>query len=498
MAAFRRFMAQESTRRRIALAGVVYALTTIVYFAFAARSTLTTHTPWNHFALLADAWIHGRLDLGGPPPAYAGTNEFAEFRGKWYVTFPPFPALLLVPLVKLGGGAGRVQDGQFFIWIAGIAPAVLFLALEKLKRMGSGRSTETNVLLALLFAFGTVYFFTAEQGTVWFAAHVVGAALAALYLRFALEAERPVLAGLVLGLAFLTRPPILFAAPLFLFEAWRVSQRARAVDHPLERPAAEQLELRLDAGREQLELPLGAPPEGGEATASSEPARKSAPAERSLVGKFKEAFARVDLRRVARLYAAFAVPIVLLIALSFLHNRARFDDAFETGYRYLTVAWRPRMEKWGLFSYHYLPRNLGVILTSLPWVNLPADKVPFQINLHGLALWVTTPAFLWLLWPRRTHPPHFALWISVLLVAIPTLFYQNTGWLQFGYRFSNDYSVFLFALLAIGGQRLRALFWALAVWAVAVNAFGAKTFGRPEYQRYYYQDASQRVFYQPD
>src|SRR5688572_9083033 len=122
MAAFRRWLAQESTGRRLALAALVYALSTIVYFAFAARATLTAHTPWNHFALLADGWIHGRLDLGGPPPAYAGNNDFAEFRGKWYVTFPPFPAVLLVPLVKLGGGAARVQDGQFFIWLAGIAP----------------------------------------------------------------------------------------------------------------------------------------------------------------------------------------------------------------------------------------------------------------------------------------------------------------------------------------------------------------------------------------
>ena len=35
------------------------------------------------------------------------------------------------------------------------------------------------------------------------------------------------------------------------------------------------------------------------------------------------------------------------------------------------------------------------------------------------------------------------------------LFYQNTGWRQFGYRFSNDYAPLLFVLLAIGDTALR-------------------------------------------
>ena len=34
----------------------------------------------------------------------------------------------------------------------------------------------------------------------------------------------------------------------------------------------------------------------------------------------------------------------------------------------------------------------------------------------------------------------------------PSLFYMNSGWVQFGYRFSLDYMVFLIVLLAIGGR----------------------------------------------
>jgi len=76
--------------------------------------------------------------------------------------------------------------------------------------------------------------------------------------------------------------------------------------------------------------------------------------------------------------------------------------------------------------------------------------------------------------------------------------YQNTGWLQFGYRFSNDFAVFLFAMLAVGGFRLGRTFWVLGAVGVAVNAFGALTFERRGFERYYYSDGSQHTIYQPD
>ncbi len=412
-------------RRWIALA--IYLVACLVYFLFAAPAVIHAHTPWNHFALLADAWRQGRLDLGGPPPAYTGNNDFSHVGGKWYVVFPPFPALLLLPILAFVKDPERVHDGQFFLWLAGVAPALLFLALEKLRRFGRSELGEFgNIGLSLSFAFGSVYFFCAEQGTVWYAAHVVGAALAAAYLLFALEAERPWLAGLALGLGFATRTPLLFAAPLFVLEAVRTS-----------RP------------------------------------------------------------RLLRSLLSFLTPVSVIVLLTVLHNQLRFGDPFEVGYRFLGIAWQHRIEKWGLFGYHYLAKNLGVVLSSLPFWT-PRAGVPFQINLHGLALWITTPAYLWLLWPRRTTVPHRALWITVACVALPTLLYQNTGWVQFGYRLSNDYPVFLFALLAVGGYRFGRLFKVFACAAVLVNAFGAATFGRSQYAAYYFQDNTQRIVYQPD
>src|SRR6185436_9785862 len=75
-------------------------------------------------------------------------------------------------------------------------------------------------------------------------------------------------------------------------------------------------------------------------------------------------------------------------------------------------------------------------------------------------------------------PIHRALWITVALVAIPTFFYQNSGWVQFGYRFCLDYLPFLILLLAVGGRRLGAAARALIIAGIAINLFGAVTFDR--------------------
>jgi hypothetical protein len=168
--------------RRLLVAAAIYLTCAVVFALVAGKERLAEHTPFNHYAHLADAWLHGRQDLRNGPPAYAGGNDFAEFEGKTYISFPPFPAVLMLPMVAAAGSPENFRDGQFVIWLAGLGPALMFLVLEKLRRTGrSGRAESENIALSFLLAFGTVYFFTAVEGTVWFAAHVVGVALAAGY-----------------------------------------------------------------------------------------------------------------------------------------------------------------------------------------------------------------------------------------------------------------------------------------------------------------------------
>jgi hypothetical protein len=459
-----------SLRRRLLVAACVYVVASAVFAAFAGPERLGQHTAFNHYALLADAWLHGRQDLAHGPPAYAMNNDFAEVNGKTYISFPPFPAVLMVPFVKLAGSPENFRDGQFVVWLAGIGPAALLLVLEKLRRTGRSPRTELeNVALAAIFAFGTVYFFTAVEGTVWFAAMVVGVGCQALYVLFALDAERPLLAGTMLAFAYMSRPTMLFAAPLFALE----SVRAHC-------PTL---------------------------TAWGSPDSMVAPALRQ---RARNLWRSLDRAALARSYALFALPILLAFGANSALNHVRYGtwSPFDPGHEYLTVAWRSRMIRWGVVSYHFLGKNLGVALTSLPW--LPAKDAaatfgaPFKINEHGLALWFTTPIYFWLLYPKRFDGQPDRKWLyavvalSAALPAALDLLYQNSGWRQFGYRFSNDYSVLLFVLLAVGARPMRRAFAAFAVWGIAWCVFGAATFDKAAFDRFYFRDGSQTVVYQPD
>jgi hypothetical protein len=440
----------ESRSRRLLFALAIY-VAVLVVFALMAGDRLTTHTPYNHFAHLADAWLHGRHDLRGGAPGYAGNNDFAVFEGKTFISFPPFPAMLMLPMVWVAGSPENFRDAQFIIWLAGIGPAVLFLVLEKLRRTQRTLRTEAeNLQLALLFAFGTVYFFSAIQGTVWFAAHVVGIGLTAMFVLFALDCERPVLAGLMLGCMFLTRVTTSLLAVFFAFELIRVSYM-RQTHEPL-------------------------------------------PSEGTLGERVRKTFAAIDWRWAAGRVVVFALPVVLALLFASWMNYERFHDPrpWAFGHEYLTVGWQTRIRRWGLFSYHFLPRNLGVMLASLPWRFPPGEVVPgrppFMISGHGLALWFTTPLYFWLLRPGRVTYLTWAAFAAALGPLVMNLLYQNSGWFQFGYRFSNDYAVMLFIMLAIGVKRMGRAFWIAAVWAVAWNLLGAATFEREKYAALYSHD----------
>lgn len=437
--------ARKRTLHRLGVPTALFAVCALVYVIVLSDRRLTPSGD-NHFVHLAMSFLHGQLSVIGDRAP--GSNDWALFEGKWYVSFPPLPAVVILPVVAIW--KERTLDRLFWAVLAGLAPALLYVLLRALReRFASGRSWREDTALSLLFAFGTVYFFVAVQGAVWFAAHVVAVSLLILYALFSLDAKRPLLAGLMLGLCFMTRPNTCVAVLLFTIEALRVARPADAPPVP----------------------------------------------EDALVWRRIYVWLRgVRWATFAKSAAIFAAPILVIGALAMWMNQARFHDPFEFGHRYLQIAWRARIERWGLFNYHYLSKNLAVFLAALPWLSLHAPYI--TISRHGLALWVTTPNLLTGLWPKKINVTIVALFAASAAVCIFNLLYQNSGWIQFGYRFALDYMPFLFALIALSKRRFGPGFWLLAIIAVAINTFGAITFDRA--WAYYDGDASQNVMFQPD
>src|ERR1043165_194460 len=336
-----------------------------------------------------------------PNAQIGGTRETT-----WYMSFPAFPTVIMIPSAIISG-----RDGNDVVPTLLLAGLILPLSLLVLRRLVDAKLSQRTICddlwLVAMLAFGSGMFFSAGPGSVWHTAHFVGVVLALLYAWGSIETKHPIIAGLALGAAALTRSPMAFMFPLFLAEAWRMSNGGRAFF-------------------------------------------------RSLV--------------------PFAIPVAAFAIAGMAFHLVRFHSPPEFGHTYLNVRQQMQIEHWGLASYHYLTRNLAVAFTLLP--ELPGRSPWVQISGHGLALWFTTPVLLYVLWPREKCALHLALWLTVAFVAIPSLFYQNSGWVQFGYRFSLDYMVFLMMLLAIGGRRFGWLARGLIIVGILINLFGAWSFNR--------------------
>jgi hypothetical protein len=305
------------------------------------------------------------------------------------------------------------------VWAA-INQVLLFLLLRRLRQRGySKRSTSDDLWLTVMFGVGSVYYYASVIGQVWYTAHVIGVTCAIGYAWASLDAAHPVLAGLCVGLGFATRTPFGFMVPLFVFEALRATGFWE----------------RLPKLRRE-----GLPPK--------------------LIGKL----------------VGFAIPAGTVLTVLLVHNYLRFAQFTEFGHKYLNIGWQERIQRWGLFNYHFLSRNLTCALLLLPRILVHYPYV--KISEHGMSMLVTTPCLGYAVAAKERSPLAPALWLTILTTALPSLLYQNSGFLQFGYRFSLDYIVFLVMLLAVGGRKFTSLFKALVVFGVAVNLFGAIVFDR--------------------
>jgi hypothetical protein len=167
--------------------------------------------------------IEGWLPLGT-------SHELREIRSReikkrsetWYVSFPPGPAVAMLPFVAVHGLDTR--DVLLTCVLAALIPVVL---LQLFQRERGSRPRE-HLLAVAAWTFASPAAFVGAHGRVWFTAQICGALCLCLYLSSGWNFRRPAWAGLWLGLAVACRPHLLFALPFVLGEWWReTSGRAR-------------------------------------------------------------------------------------------------------------------------------------------------------------------------------------------------------------------------------------------------------------------------------
>ncbi|MCO4760725.1 MAG: hypothetical protein KC502_04430 [Myxococcales bacterium] len=377
--------------------------------------------------------VHKDLKKGCNPNRPHARCDRVEYK----VSFPPFPAVVLMPLVAVIGY--NTNDVIVTLLFGALSAVLLLMWLARLRREGLIHHSRADQLwLVAMFAFGTVAFYCAIRGAVWFTALTMGVTLHFGYLLAAQGARRPLLAGLLFGLGVATRTPILFAGVFFPLEA-----------------------LFKD-------------------------------------GRWLGGLGREGATDAAKRIALFALPAATIGLVLAYYNYVRWQNPLEFGHFYLLEGTRAPTRDHGLFNFYFLNHNLSAALTNLPRLSLSAPYL--QITRHGLGILACTPALFALFGGAVVHPSDEAgpqslaylrrrslvrnLAISIVCVALPALIYQNDGWQQFGYRFALDFWPALIGLFALRVGRLSPTVKALIIVGIIVQTFGAVTFGRMEW--FYY------------
>jgi len=151
----------------------------------------------NIYVFQANAFLHGKLSVGNADEL--GAYELSLFKGKKYVSLPPFPAVVLMPFVAIWGIKTHVTlIGLFLALFSG------FILKKILKQLQTPK--ERIPWLICAFILGSPYWWCFHRSSApWFTAQVVAVACVLLAVHEALGKGRGFLTGMYLGMAILSR-----------------------------------------------------------------------------------------------------------------------------------------------------------------------------------------------------------------------------------------------------------------------------------------------------
>lgn len=161
-------------------------------------------TGYNTYTLQALAWRNGQTMLPHDYPVL----ELAVYQGNYYVSFPPLPSVILLPLTFLFGES--TPDHALVKLYALIACLPLYFALRR-----RGYSQLSAALTAFLGCFGSSLLPLTLDGAVWYHAQMLAFTLTVLAI-CCLTLDRMTAALLFYALSVACRPfHALYAVPLF-------------------------------------------------------------------------------------------------------------------------------------------------------------------------------------------------------------------------------------------------------------------------------------------
>ena len=418
--------------RHPTLVGLFFVILALVVYTFSNPSRFNIY---NHFVLQAIAYLQGNVAI--PMPRFQDVMPLPDRPGFGIIPFPPLPAIVLLPAVLVWGEA--TNQGLIAVVLGAINVGLCWRMLTRVTD-----DERANFVATLFFAFGTVHWYAAMLGSTWFFAHVVAITFLLLAITAALDGERleraraliaqaggrvpgrdlldplQFVAGVVFGIAALGRLTMIFGAPFFVFVGGGGTFWRRAVS----------------AG-------LGA-----------------------------------------------LLPILGLLAYNLLSTGHVFNPAYDWLYHHEYLGYMPPGLEintgLGIEDIGHIPLNLLVMLgwppkfdpsCGLMLLDTPAHCALLKPDAIGMSVLLTSPAYLLAvpvvatMWRQRLVAGSV---LAIVAIAVVNLMHFSQGWVQFGYRFSNDFAPFAVILVGLALARYGLRWWTLGLvgLSIAINAWG--------------------------
>lgn len=367
----------------------------------------------------AAALLQGRSDVPAPENFI---HDLVPFEGKKYLPLPPLNAVLLAPVVALGGkdASERLFFFPFFV-------AYVFLFRAWLRREKPDIKPIDEFLWLLFFCLGTPLIISAGRGTAWFSATLTGSFFLAL--------------GLYLfqyGESFQNQWCGLFFAMIAAFSRWHFALLIPVMTWVL-------LKRELTP-------------------------RKNSTALRNWMAVIHPA-------HVLKSWAIL-IPGLLFTALFLGWNYWRFGEFFNLHYAEHGYGgyFQEVIAKYGMTNIHYVWTHIQHGLISPP---LFLSSFPFlEFDKEGNGILAMSPLFFYMIFrfPKFTNDIKTALFMMVLVMA-PVFTHFSTGWSQHGYRYALDFMPFLFFFLVRANFSIRSpLAILLILISVFMNSMGSLLF----------------------
>jgi hypothetical protein len=204
---------------------VIYFAAFVVIQAPAILNFYHNHGLDNPYLLFADSLLKGHLTL----PSTVTPGDLVFFDNNYYLPYPPFPSIILLPFVAIVG-VTHVNT----VAIATVMACISFYLLYKIFLYLEIEKGYLNWMMLAVF-FGTGYWFAIfTSHHVYAFAHITAFLFELLVIYELLGKRRWWLVGIYIGCAFLSRQLTLFymvfAVGYMFFEMRRKNETVRVID----------------------------------------------------------------------------------------------------------------------------------------------------------------------------------------------------------------------------------------------------------------------------